>query len=97
MKKNSETYKKAYPESFKRYFFHLIKTLNGKKPGKMRNAQVYKQSRRLPTTFMVAGNPNSTHNKKIVMTANLAKRNVEATMATRTRVFYREDHKKDMP
>ena len=46
---------------------------------------------------MVAGNPNSSHNKKIVMTSNLAKRNVEKTMATRTRVFYREDYKKEMP
>lgn len=37
MKEDSETYKKAYPEKFKRYFFHLIKTLNGKPPGKMNN------------------------------------------------------------
>ena len=97
MKIGSETHKKAYPENFKRYFFHLIKTLNGKAPGKMSRTQCYKQSRKLPTTFMVAGNPNSTHNKKIVMTSNLAKRNVNNTMATRTRVFYREDFKKKMP
>ena len=55
MKVDSETYKKAYPDKFKRYFFHLIKSLNGKAPGKMTNKQVYKQSKRLPTTFMVAG------------------------------------------
>lgn len=97
MQEGSETYKKAYPESFKRYFFHMIKTLNGKAPGKMSRTQAYKQSRRLPTTFMVAGNPNSSHNKKIVMTSNLAKRNVEKTMATRTRVFYRDDYAKEMP
>ena len=46
---------KMFPENFKLYFFHLIKTLNGKAPGKMSNRQVYKNSRRLPTTFMVAG------------------------------------------
>ena len=33
MKEDSETMKKAFPESFKRYFFRLIKTLNGKRPG----------------------------------------------------------------
>lgn len=37
-----------------------------------------------------------THNKKIVMTANLAKKNAEKTMATRSRVFYRDDYKKEM-
>jgi len=37
MKEDSETYKKAYPDKFKRYFFHLIKSLNGKAPGKMTN------------------------------------------------------------
>ena len=37
MKEESETYKKAYPDKFKRYFFHLIKSLNGKKPGAMTN------------------------------------------------------------
>ena len=71
MKEDSETYKKAYPESFKRYFFRLIKTLSSKKAGAMKNAQVYKNSRVLPTTFMVGGapDPRRTFNKKIVMTA----------------------------
>ena len=71
MKEDSETYKKAYPESFKRYFFRLIKTLSSKKAGSMKNAQVYKNSRVLPTTFMVGGapDPRRTFNKKIVMTA----------------------------
>ena len=96
MKEDSETYKKAYPESFKRYFFRLIKTLNGKKPGKMDNMTVYKNSRRLPTTFMVAGS-SGTHNKKILMTANLAKKQASKTLATRTRIFYRDDYKKQMP
>ena len=67
-----KSFKKDYPENFKRYFFRLIKTLNGRKPGKMKNIDVYKGARRLPTTFMVAGNAN-THNKKIMMTAALAK------------------------
>ena len=31
------------------------------------------------------------------MTTNLAKKNVENTMDTRTRIFYRDDFKKDMP
>ena len=38
MKEDSETYKKAYPESFKRYFFRLIKTISSKKAGTMRTA-----------------------------------------------------------
>ena len=96
MKEDSETMKKAYPESFKRHFFRLIKTLNGKKPGNMSNKEVYKGAKRLPTTFMVAGNAH-THNKKIVMTANLARKQVNATMSTRSRIFYREDYKKQMP
>jgi hypothetical protein len=37
-----------------------------------------------------------THNKKIVMTANLASKNAKQTMAARSRVFYREDYKKEM-
>lgn len=107
-----KSFKKDYPDNFKRYFFRLIKTLNGRKPGKMSNAQVYKGARRLPTTFMVAGTskrctihefgcpeedcPYRTHNKKIVMTAGLAKKNAEKTISTRTRVFYRDDYKKEM-
>lgn len=113
MKEGSETMKKAYPESFKRYFFRLIKTLNGKPVGKMTNKDVYKGAKRLPTTFMVAGTskrctihefscptnpcPYRTHNKKIVMTENLARKNAENTMATRSRIFYRDDFKKQMP
>jgi hypothetical protein len=99
--------------TFKRYFYHLIKTLNGKPPGKMSNMQVLKSSKRLPTSFMVAGTskrctihefscptepcPYRTHNKKIVMTAGLARREKDATVETRSRVFYRDDKKKEMP
>ncbi len=113
MKEDSETYKKAYPDKFKRHFFHLIKTLNGKPAGKMTAKQVNKNARRLPTTFMVAGTskrctiheyscpsepcPYRTHNKKIVMTASLASKEVQNTVETRSRVFYREDKKKEMP
>ena len=46
---------------------------------------------------MVAGNPNQAFNKKIVMTASLAKKSAANTYETRTRVFYRDDFKKDMP
>lgn len=107
-----KSFKKDYPDNFKRYFFRLIKTLNSKKPGKMKNIEVYKGARRLPTTFMVAGTSKRctihdvscptedcqyrTNNKKILMTANLARRNAEKTMATRSRVFYRDDCKKQM-
>ena len=45
---------------------------------------------------MVAGS-TSQHNKKIIMTASLAKKNAAKTMETRSRIFYREDFKKDMP
>jgi len=78
----------------------------------MSNKQVYKNAKRLPTTFMVAGTSKRctihdygcpeepcayrTHNKKIVMTANLARKNAEKTIATRSRVFYRDDYKKEM-
>lgn len=107
-----KSFKLDYPDNFKRYFFRLIKTLNGKKPGAMKNMEVYRGARRLPTTFMVAGTskrctihefgcpeedcPHRTHNKKIVMTSNLAKKNAAKTIATRTRVFYRDDYKKEM-
>ena len=79
-----------FPDNFKRDFFRLIKTMSSKKPGKMTVKEVKKGSRRLPTTFMVAGQPNS-HNQKIVMTRTLADTRAKNTMATRTKAFYRED------
>ena len=113
MKEGSETMKKAFPYSFKRYFFLLIRTLNGKAPGKMTNKQVYTNSRRLPTTFMVAGTskrctihpytcpedpcPYRTNNKKVVMSHNLSRKEKAKPETTRTRIFYRQDKKKDMP
>lgn len=41
--------------------------------------------------------PYRTHNKKIVMTASLAKSNIANTKETRSRVFYRDDYVKEMP
>lgn len=52
--------------------------------------EVKKGSRRLPTTFMVAGLANS-HNKKILLTSKLAQARAKIPPATRTRAFYRED------
>ena len=58
---------KIVPDAFKRDFFRLIKLLSSKKAGRMTVHEVKKGSRRLPTTFMVAGNATS-HNKKILLT-----------------------------
>ena len=95
MKEDSETYTKAYPESFKSYFFRLIKTLSSKKAGSMKNAQVYKNSKALPTTFMVgaAPDPRHTFNKKLEKT----EQQTGKMQATRHRIFYRDDKKKEMP
>ena len=91
-----EAYKareKVVPDSFKRDFFRLIKTLSGKKPGKnkMTVHQVKRGSKRLPTTFMVVGLANS-YNKKILMTKSLQESKVKVPVATRSRVFYRDDY-----
>ena len=112
VKDGSETMEKAYPHSFKRDFLRLVKTLNGKRAGAMSTKEVYKGAKRLPTTFMVAGTskrctihevscptepcPYRTHNKKIVLTHNLARKQAANTMATRSRVFYREDYRSQM-
>ena len=87
------TKKKVVPDNFKRDFFRLIKTLAAKKPGRKWETQDVKRGvRRLPTTFMVAGLATS-HNKKIVLAKTLAARRAKQTLATRTRVFYRQDDK----
>ena len=75
MVEDEETRKKVFPDNFKRDFFRLIKLLSAKKPGKMKISEIKKGSRRVPTTFMVAGLANS-YNKKIVMTRTLAALNV---------------------
>ena len=70
---NEEVYKreKIVPDSFKREFLRLLRILSSKKSGRMTVKEVKKGSRRLPTTFMVAGLANS-HNKKILLTKKLA-------------------------
>ena len=89
---NEEVYKreKIVPDSFKREFLRLLRILSSKKSGRMTITEVKKGSRRLPTTFMVAGLANS-HNKKILLTNKLAQARAKIPPATRTRAFYRED------
>ena len=90
MAENEESRKKVFPNNFKNDFFRLIRVLSAKKPGHMTDKEIKRGSRRLPTTFMVAGLANS-YNKRIVMTKTLAARRVKVPIATRSRVFYRED------
>ena len=59
---------KIVPDAFKRDFFRLVKLLGSKKGGRMTVKEVKKGSRRLSTTFMVAGNAAG-HNKKILLTS----------------------------
>ena len=61
MVENEETRKKVFPDKFRTDFFRLIKLLSAKKPGTMTDKEIKRGSRRLPTTFLVAGLANS-HN-----------------------------------
>lgn len=61
MKEGSETFKKSFPASFKRYIVRMIKTVNSKtsmkkaRENQLENRDVMKHFKKLPTTFMVAG------------------------------------------
>ena len=70
---------KLFPDNFRREFFRLIKVMSSKKSGKMAVKEVKRASRKMPTTFMVAGLVNS-HNKKILMTRTLAMTRAEDNM-----------------
>lgn len=47
--KKSDTYKKSYPSSFKKYFFGLVKSFVKSKRGQ------YKRVKNAPPTFILAG------------------------------------------
>ena len=49
MKKDSETYKKSYPSSFKKYFFSIVKQFVKTQRGQM------KRVRHAPPTFILPG------------------------------------------
>ena len=106
---------KPVPPKFQTFFRRLIKTVQNKKnmknfvqrdTGKLDKDQVLKYFRRLPTTFVVVGSANKTHNKKILMTSRLnkfcdynrfcPKDNEINKQERRNRIFYRPDYKKEL-
>ena len=93
MAENEESRKKVFPDNFKRDFFKLYRVLNSKKAGTMTDKEIKRGSRRLPTTFMVAGLANS-YNRRIATTRTLMAHKPKVPVATRSRVFYRDDFMK---
>lgn len=56
-KKNSETYKKSFPTTFKRYFFKLVKSF-------IKTSKGIKRLRNPPPTFIVPGGKRCTMHEK---------------------------------
>ena len=83
MKENSETMKKAYPDTFARLFFRYVKAISDKKGTGLKLNEVHKRFKNLPAAFMISAGkkrctmhdiscptqdcPYVTNNKKIVM------------------------------
>lgn len=84
MKENSETMKKAYPDTFARLFFRYVKAISDKKGTGLKLSEVHKRFKNLPAAFIISAGkkrctmhdiscptqdcPYITNNKKIVMT-----------------------------
>lgn len=81
-KKSSETYKKSYPTSFKRYFFKLMKSF-------IKTDRGLKRLKHAPPTFIIAPGKKcvihelidcpedcqfATHNQKVLLSTTLAKK-----------------------
>jgi hypothetical protein len=88
MTEGSETMKKAYPDTFARYFFRWVKCISDKKGTGLSLAQLKKRFRKLPAAFIISAGkqrctmhefscptedcPFVTNNKKIIMTQKIA-------------------------
>lgn len=53
MDEKSETFKKSFPSSFKRYFFRLVKSMTDKKGQRLTRQQVKQRARWMPPTFII--------------------------------------------
>lgn len=110
MKNNSETMKKAYPDTFGRYFFRYVKAISDKKGTGISLADVKKRFKKLPAAFIIpAGKKRCTMhdiscptedceyltaNKKIILTSKVQKNPREEPVTYRQRIFFRQDLKK---
>ena len=99
-KKNSETYKKSFPLSFKKYFFYLAKSFvkEGRGLKRLRNpapAFIIPPGKRC--TLHEVGCPEncmySTLNKKILLRSTLYRRKQRNPKTFRSRVWRRTDFK----
>ena len=100
-KKNSETYKKSFPMTFKRYFFKLLKSL-------VRTEGGLKTRDNAPPAFMLPGGKRctmhdfqcpeecayATLNKKVTLRQNVYRRRKRDPATFRSRVWRRKDFKK---
>jgi hypothetical protein len=60
MKDNSETMKKAFPDTFARYFFRYVKAISDKKGTGISLSDARKRFKKLPAAFIIpAGKPRS--------------------------------------
>lgn len=99
-KKSSDTYKKSFPSSFKRYFFKTLKSF-------VKTERGVKRLKNAPPTFMVAGGKRctihevgcpddcyyATQNKKVLLRATLMKRRQKEPGTYRSRVWRRRDQR----
>jgi hypothetical protein len=61
----SETFKKAFPDSFKRHFFRTIKAVSDRKGAKLSYAEVRKRTRKMPPAFILTSGAGSCKLHKI--------------------------------
>ena len=98
-KKGSETWKKSYPQSFKTYFFHLVKSYFKQKKG-------LKRMKNPAPTFLLSGGKRciihdgqacpqdcgyATFNKKVVLKTAAVKQIMKDPASYRSRVWRRND------
>jgi len=85
-KKGSETWKKSYPQSFKNYFFHLVKSYFKQKKG-------LKRMNNPAPTFLLSGGKrwDATFNKRVVLKTAMVKLIMKEPASYRSRVWRRKD------
>jgi len=63
MNEKSETFKKSYPDTFVRYFFRFVKSIQGKRGGAITFAKAKKRLHRIPPAFIIpSGKTRGTYN-----------------------------------
>jgi len=110
MKENSETMKKAYPDTFARFFFRYVKAISDKKGTGLKLNDIKKRFKKLPAAFIITAGKKRctmhdiscptedceyvTANKKIIMTSKVQKNARSEPITYRQRIFFRQDLKK---